>query len=617
MFKGGFIQNLPKIYGLYTGGFAVFILLMAIAEQMGVSAKNIGVMFVAFTVGIYAFIGYLSRTVQVDAYYVAGRQVPTVFNGMATAADWMSGASFVALAGGVYFGGYTYMAFLVGWTGGYVLVATLLAPYLRKFGCYTVPDFIGTRYGGNLVRACSVFVLFIASFTYVTAQINATGTIASIALNIKFEVAVWVGLISILICSMLGGMRAVTWTQVAQYIVLIVAYLLPVFWISHNVGGGAFPHLMLGNEVARLGELEQEFGLVKNTKAAMGALTWPDGDPVKGLKYISGPHSEVPAGGMAVWKYLSLAICMMVGTASLPHILMRYFTTPSVKAARRSVAWSLFFIFLLYSSAPMLATLSKLSLMDPTLATGIIGKSIAEVQAIEWVQRWSEVKQVFIADFNGDGILQLNEWFMRGDVVVLATPEVAGLPFVISGLVFAGGMAAAMSTADGLVLAISNALSHDIYYKIIDPKADTAKRLIVARVLLVIIGAAGAYIASFRLTSILGSVAWAFDFAMSGLFFPLVLGVWWKRATKEGAIAGILSGLAAGTMYLIWVYPKFMGNDPWLGIDHLRFGMIGAPVCLVVMVVVSLMTKAPDAATQRMVEEVRIPSGKTILGKQH
>ena len=618
MLKGGFIKNLPKIYGLYTGGFAIFIILMAIAEQFGMSAKNIGIMFVAFTVLIYALIGYLSRTVQVDAYYVAGRQVPTVFNGMATAADWMSGASFVALAGGVYFGGYTYMAFLVGWTGGYVLVASLLAPYLRKFGCYTVPDFIGTRYGGNLVRACSVFVLFIASFTYVTAQINATGTIASRALGIDFELAVWVGLISILVCSMLGGMRAVTWTQVAQYIVLIVAYLLPVFWISNQGGYGIFPHLMLGDEVARIGELEQTYGLVKNSAAEIAAAGVPGG-----LKQLSVAHSAVPEGGMAVWKYLSLAICMMVGTASLPHILMRYFTTPSVKAARKSVAWSLFFIFLLYSSAPMLATLSKLSLLDSNLASGIIGKSIADVQALEWVQRWSEVKQVFIADFNGDGVLQLNEFFMRGDIVVLATPEIAGLPFVISGLVFAGGMAAAMSTADGLVLAISNALSHDIYYKIIDPKADTSKRLIVARVLLVIIGAAGAYIASFRLTSILGSVAWAFDFAMSGLFFPLVLGVWWKRATREGAIAGIMSGILSGLVYLLYVYPKFsvaiwgVAHEPWLGIDHLRFGMIGAPVCLVVMVVVSLMTKAPDKATQDMVDETRIPTGKTVIGKQH
>jgi len=223
------------------------------------------------------------------------------------------------------------------------------------------------------------------------------------------------------------------------------------------------------------------------------------------------------------------------------------------------------------------------------------------------------VKQAYIADFNGDGILQLNEWFMRGDVIVLATPEMGGLPYVISGLVAAGGMAAAMSTADGLILAISNALSHDVYYKIIDPKADVAKRLIVARILLVVTGAFGAYIASMRLTGILGSVAWAFDFAMSGLFFPLVLGVWWKRATREGAIAGMLLGLAAGTAYLVYVAPAFMGNTPWLGIDHLRFGLIGAPVCLISMIVVSLMSPAPDAKTQAMVDDVRIPSGRTIL----
>jgi cation/acetate symporter len=615
MLKGGFIQNLPKIYGLYTGGFIVFILLMAILESSGVSAKTIGQLFLAFTVLIYALIGWLSRTVQVDAYYVAGREVPTVFNGMATAADWMSGASFVAMAGGIYFGGYIYMAFLVGWTGGYVLVAALLAPYLRKFGCYTVPDFIGTRYGGNFVRFCAVLVLVLASFTYVTAQINATGTIASRFLGIPFEQGVWIGLLSILMCSMLGGMRAVTWTQVAQYIVLIIAYLLPVFWISNKFGYGVFPHLQLGAEVARIAELEAQYGLVKNSADAVKAAGVPGG-----LASISTAHSAVPAG--SAWKYISLAICMMVGTASLPHILMRYFTTPTVRSARKSVAWSLFFIFLLYSSAPMLATLSKLSLMDPNLPTGIIGKSISEVQSLEWVQRWSEVKQVFIADFNGDGILQLNEWFMRGDVVVLATPEVAGLPFVISGLVFAGGMAAAMSTADGLVLAISNALSHDIYYKIIDPKADTRKRLLVARVLLVIIGAAGAYIASFRLTSILGSVAWAFDFAMSGLFFPLVLGVWWKRATRQGAIAGIITGIGSGLFYLLWVFPKFSNaiwgvtNTPFLGIDHLRFGLIGAPICLVVMVVVSLMTKEPSPSIQKMVDDTRIPTGKPILGKQ-
>ncbi len=606
MFKGKFIDNLPKIYGTYTGGFIVFIILMAIAEQAGMSAKLIGIFFVAFTVLIYALIGYLSRTMQTDAYYVAGRQVPTVFNGMATAADWMSGASFVAMAGGIYFKGYGYMALLVGWTGGYVLVASLLAPYLRKFGCYTVPDFIGTRYGGNLARLSAVIVLTVASFTYVTAQINATGTIASVALDIPFEIAVYVGLASILMCSMLGGMRAVTWTQVAQYIVLIIAYLLPVFWISNKMGAGVFPHFMLADEVARIAELEAQFGLgeIKNSAADLKQVP-------KGLAGITKAHAEV---NTTPWKFISLAVCMMAGTASLPHVMMRYFTTPSVKAARRSVGWSLFFIFLLYSSAPMLATLSKLSLMDPNLATGIIGKSISEVQAIDWYQNWNQANLMFVSDFNGNGTLELNEFFMGGKAVVLATPEIAGLPYVISGLVAAGGMAAAMSTADGLVLAISNALSHDIYYKMINPKAETAKRLIVARVLLVLIGFAGATIAALEIQGILGSVIWAFDFAMSGLFFPLVLGVWWKRANAQGAVAGMLGGLIAGSAYLIAVrsgYPGF-----W-GVTQLTFGIVGSLVSLVLMVVVSLVTKAPDAATQRMVDEVRIPSGKAILGKQH
>ncbi|GAB4363430.1 MAG: VC_2705 family sodium/solute symporter [Kiloniellaceae bacterium] len=601
--QGKFIDNLGKIYGLYTGGFIVLIILMAILEQFGVSARAIGLFFVGFTVFIYALIGWLSRTMQVEAYYVAGREVPAVYNGMATAADWMSGASFVALAGGIYFGGYGYLAFVVGWTGGYVLVNSLMAPYLRKFGCYTVPDFIGTRYGGNLARLCAVVILVAASFTYVTAQINASGTIAARAFNIPFAAGVWIGLVGILLCSMLGGMRAVTWTQVAQYIVLIIAYLTPVIWMSNVQGFGIIPHFSYGDAVHRIAELEQMLGL--GAPAAPGAPA--------GVSILRTPHNA-PMGGMDSWKFVTLAFCMMAGTASLPHILMRYFTTPSVRAARKSVAWSLLFIFLLYFTAPALATLSKLQLLDPTLPTAIIGQSIEAVNNLAWIQNWAAVGMLAIVDGNGDGILQLNEFFMRADITVLATPEIAGLPYVISGLVAAGGLAAAMSTADGLLLAIANALSHDLYYKMIDPKADTKTRLIVARVLLVVIGALGALIASLQLTGILGAVAWAFCFACSGLFFPLVLGVWWKRANTQGAIAGMVAGFVAGSAYLYYVYN---GGTPWLGIDHLRFGMIGMPVSLIAMVVVSLMTPAPDAETQAMVDEVRLPSGETILGAAH
>ena len=601
MLQGSFIQNLGRVYGLYTGGFVVFIILMAILEQIGVSARAIGLMFVGFTIVIYAVIGFLSRTMQVEAYYVAGREVPAVYNGMATAADWMSGASFVAMAGGIYFGGYGYLAYVVGWTGGYILVNSLMAPYLRKFGCYTVPDFIGTRYGGNFARLCGVIILVVASFTYVTAQIDASGTIAARALGMPYEYGVWIGLLGILFCSMLGGMRAVTWTQVAQYIVLIIAYLVPVIWMSNAQGFGIIPQLGYGEAIHRITELEAQYGLAKAAQ------------PIAGVSVLTTPHNA-PMGGMDSWRFVTLALCMMAGTASLPHILMRYFTTPSVRSARKSVAWSLLFIFLLYFTAPALATLTKLQLLDPTLATSIIGKPIADVMSLSWIQNWSAVGMVAVADQNADGILQLNEFFMRPDIVVLATPEIAGLPYVISGLVAAGGLAAAMSTADGLLLAIANALSHDLYYKMIDPKADTAIRLVVARVLLILIGLAGAFVASLHLTGILGAVAWAFCFACSGLFFPIALGVWWKRANKEGALAGMIVGFLAGSAYLYYVRS---GGTPWLGLDDVRFGIIGMASSLVAMVVVTLLTPAPDEEIQRMVDETRIPTGKSILGGVH
>jgi cation/acetate symporter len=600
-----FTDNLPKIYGVYTGGFLAFFALMAVFERFGMGPQMIAIFFVMFTIGIYAFIGILSRTMAVEAYYVAGRSVPPVFNGMATAADWMSGASFVAMAGGIFMGGHTYMAFVVGWTGGYILVATLMAPYLRKFGCYTVPDFIGTRYGGKFTRFCAILVLVVASFTYVTAQITATGTIAARAMLIPFEVGVWLGLAGILVCSMLGGMRAVTWTQVAQYIVLIIAYLIPIFWMSGTQGFGWFPQLQYGPAVARIMELEPMVGVGTAPLQA-----------VPGLSALTTLHATPREGWLAAWQFVTLVACMMIGTASLPHILMRYFTTPSVKAARNSVAWSLFFIFLLYFSAPALAAFSKLQLLDPTLPTAIIGKPVEQVMALEWVQRWGQIGLLAIQDQNGDGILQINEFFLNPDIIVLATPEFAGLPYVISGLVAAGGLAAALSTADGLLLAMANALSHDLYYKIIDPKAETRKRLMTSRILLLVIGAMGALVASLKLTGILGAVAWAFCFAMSGLFFPLVLGVWWKRANRQGAVAGMLVGLFVGWWYLIAVRnpEAWYGiSAPWIGLTDLRFGIVGIAASLIAMVVVTLMFPAPDEETQRMVDEVRIPRGQTII----
>ena len=603
MIKGKFIDNLPKVYGIYTGGFLAFIILMAVLEQAGVSAKAIGISFVIFTVAIYAIIGWLSRTLQVDAYYVAGRQVPTVFNGMATAADWMSGASFVAMAGGIYFKGYGYMALLVGWTGGYVLVASLLAPYLRKFGCYTVPDFIGTRYGGNLARLSAVLVLTVASFTYVTAQINATGTIASVALDIPFEIAVYVGLASILLCSMLGGMRAVTWTQVAQYIVLIIAYLLPVFWISNKMGAGFFPHLMLGDEVARIAELESQFGFVKNSAADLATVP-------KGLAGITKAHSSVNGTN---WGFISLAICMMAGTASLPHVMMRYFTTPSVKSARRSVAWSLLFIFLLYSTAPMLATLSKLSLIDPNLSTGIIGKSITEVQALDWYQNWNQAKLMFVSDFNGNGTLELNEFFMGGKAVVLATPEIAGLPYVISGLVAAGGLAAALSTAAGLLLVISTSISHDLLKNYLRPDISEKGELYAARVAIAVAVVAAGLAGLNPPGFVAQVVALAFGLAASSFFPAIILGIFDKRMNQQGAISGMIIGIIFTTTYIIYFKPQLGGpglpENFWWGISPEGIGTLGMIINFVVALLVSRFTSPPPPEVVALTERIRTPRG--------
>ena len=579
--KKGFIDNLGKIYGFYTGGFLGFVVLLAILEQIGVPDKIIGYLFIFITIGVYATIGILSRTTQVAQYYVAGRQVPPVFNGMATGADWMSGASFVGMAGSLYVLGYDGFAFVLGWTGGYILVAVLLAPFLRKFGAYTVPDFLGERYGGNAARIMGIIVLFVCSFLYVTAQIRATGIISFRFLGIPFEWAVFIGLTGILVCSMLGGMRAVTWTQVAQYIILIIAYLVPVVILSTKVTGVPIPQLMYGEAIEKITELEATLGIVK-------------------------AHAE-PFTHYDRKNYFLLIFCLMAGTASLPHVLMRFFTTPSVKAARSSVAWSLFFIFLLYFTAPAYAAFAKLEVYQ-----NVIGQPIASLP--EWVELWGSL--ITINDINGDGILQFAEFKPHKDIIVLATPEIAGLPYVIAGLVSAGGLAAALSTADGLLLAIANALSHDIYYKIVNPRADAKTRLIVARVVLlgIAILAAMTAIATKEQTDILQLVGMAFSVAASGLFAPLVLGIWWKRTNAPGAVAGMVAGFSVCVYYIVTTHPFFGGTaeNLWYGVKTISSGTFGIPVSFAVMIIVTLFTPEPSREIQDMVDKVRIPAGGTM-----
>jgi len=528
-----------------------------------------------------ALIGILTRTMQVSEYYVAGRRVPAFYNGMATGADWMSAASFIGMAGTLYALGYDGLAFVLGWTGGYVLVAVLIAPYLRKFGAYTVPDFLGARYGGNVARFIGVVVLVTCSFTYIVAQVTGVGIIASRFLDIQFEIAVFVGLIGILVCSMLGGMRAVTWTQVAQYIVLIVAYLIPVILLSTQLTGIPVPQIVYGEALQRIGELE-------STKEALA-----------GAK----AHIE-PFLNYDPLNFFALILCLMVGTASLPHILMRYFTTPSVREARKSVGWSLFFIFLLYFTAPSYAAFAKLEIYE-----NVIGANIATLP--EWVSIYSGIGLVSIADANADGILQLAELTINNDVIVIATPEIAGLPYVISGLVAAGGLAAALSTADGLLLAIANALSHDIYYRMVDPNASTKRRLVVARALLILVALVAAWVAAGKPAGILALVAWAFSLAAGGLFPALVMGVWWKRTTKEGAVCGMIAGFGVTLFYLVATH--YFEMPLWFGLKNISAAAFGLPAGFLVTWIVSMMTPAPSREMQEFIDQVRTPRGPQLM----
>ena len=657
--KGSFIDNLGRIYLAYTGVFILFVVGLGIGEKLGMSNKMIGYMFMFCTIGIYALIGVMSRTSKVSEYYVAGRQVPAFFNGMATGSDWMSAASFISMAGALYGLGYDGLAYIMGWTGGYVLLAVFLGPYLRKFGQYTIPDFLGARYGGNIPRTIGIICAITASFTYLIAQVTGVGIIMSRFLAIDFSIGVFVGLGGILVCSMLGGMKAVTWTQVAQYIILIVAYLVPVTVMSYKHTGVPVSQIMYGQALQKIdakekainldakelevreafkkqasdvdadlkglpGSLDQKKADLQSKLAALPTDA-PAADKEKITKAIAAlpktaeeakekwtvaktaataktkaikPYTE-PFARMDMKNMLALTFCLMVGTAGLPHILMRYYTVPSVREARISVGWSLFFIFLIYFTAPAYAAFARYEIL-----TNVVGQPFSALPA--WVASWGKVGLFTVKDMNADGILQFAEITLNTDFIVLATPEIAGLPYVISGLVAAGGLAAALSTADGLLLTISNALSHDLYYKMVNPSASILRRLTISRILLVVVALIAAYVATYRLTIIVELVAWAFSLAAAGFFPALVMGIWDKRANKTGCIAGMLVGFGSCLYYMIG--SRFFGVD-WWGIKTISSGLFGIPLGFIIIWVVSRLTTPPPKEIQEFIDNVRIPKG--------
>jgi cation/acetate symporter len=686
-----FKAQLNKVYAWYAGGFLAFVLVLAVLEQMGLPKSYIGFIFLLATVGLYAGIGIMSRTTDAAEYYVAGRRVPAFYNGMATGADWMSAASFIGMAGTVYLAGYGGLAFIMGWTGGYCLVALFLAPYMRKFGQFTIPDFLGARYEGNLPRFIGIIGAILCSFTYVVAQIYGVGLITTRLTGFAFEVGIFVGLGGILVCSFLGGMRAVTWTQVAQYIILIVAYMVPVVWLSVKQTGVPIPQAVYGYQLAKVTEREKQLiadpkekdvigifkaraaeadAKLKDVPAAMAADQAAAEKKLADLTAANAPAADIQAATKALAalpktpedakkaytaaktanaaralplagmpphaqqfkgdpngdakaqatfdtdrrNFLALIFCLMVGTAALPHILMRYYTTPSVKEARDSVTWSLFFIFLLYFTAPALAVLVKYEVFNV-----LVGTPFTELPA--WVGNWTRVDPglLSVTDINKDGIFQLGEMKISGDIIVLATPEIGGLPYVVSGMVAAGGLAAALSTADGLLLTIANALSHDLYYKMIDPNAPTARRVTISKSLLVVVALAAAAVAAQKPADILFLVSAAFSFAAATFFPVLVLGIFWKRANKWGATLGMIGGLGTTFYYMATTQPWLRGvfgvtspvaDNIWWGISPISAGLFGVPVGFALIIIVSLITPAPKPETQELVEHVRYPDLK-------
>ncbi|MBW4571409.1 MAG: cation acetate symporter [Tolypothrix carrinoi HA7290-LM1] len=540
------------------------------------------ILLVGLSFIIYIYIGWQSRVRDTKDFFVAGQGIPSIANGAATAADWMSAASFISMAGLISFLGYDGSIYLMGWTGGYVLLALLLAPYLRKFGKYTVPDFVGDRYYSNVARLVAVIAAIFISLTYVAGQMRGVGIVFSRFLQVDINTGVIIGMVIVGFFSVLGGMKGITWTQVAQYCVLIFAYLIPAIAIAWLLTGNFVPQLAFTfSDVAdKLNKIQVDLGFSEYTQ---------------------------PFVNKSMLDVLFTTIALMVGTAGLPHIIVRFYTVPSVRAARYSAGWALLFIAILYTTAPALSMFARYNLID-----SLHNHTLAEVQQLDWARKWEKTELLAFDDKNKDGRLQLtpnkdtNEIKIDRDIIVLSTPEVAKLaPWVIA-LVAAGGLAAALSTASGLLLVISSSIAHDVYYRMIDSTASEEKRVFVGRVMvgfsLVLAGYFGVNPPGF----VSEVVAFAFGLAAASFFPVIFLGIFDKRTNSYGAIAGMLSGLIFTIIYIVSV--KFAGVEPWFfGVSPEGIGTLGMLINLAVTLVVSRLTPPPPAEIQLLIENLRTP----------
>ncbi|MEO0373514.1 MAG: sodium:solute symporter family protein [Cyanobacteria bacterium P01_A01_bin.17] len=540
------------------------------------------ILFVGITFVIYLYIGWRSRVKDTKGFFVADQGVPAIANGAATAADWMSAASFISMAGLISFLGYDGSIYLMGWTGGYVLLALLLAPYLRKFGKYTVPDFVGDRYYSNWARLVAVVAALFVSLTYVAGQMRGVGIVFSRFLQVDVNTGVVIGMVIVAFFAILGGMKGITWTQVAQYSILIVAYLIPAVAIAYQLTGNPVPQIAFtfSDIVEKLNAVQLDLGFQEYTQ---------------------------PFANKSMLDILMITVALMVGTAGLPHVIVRFYTVPNVRAARYSAGWALLFIAILYTTAPAVASCARYNLIDT-----LHDQKIEEVRQLDWVTKWENTGLLTLEDKNSDGTISLtpdeetSEITIDRDIIVLSTPEVAKLaPWVVA-LVAAGGLAAALSTASGLLLVISSSIAHDVYYRMINPNASEAKRVFVGRLMVGFAIAIAGYFGINPPGFVAQVVAFAFGLAAASFFPVILLGIFDKRTNREGAISGMVVGLLFTTFYIVGI--KFGGMEPWLwGISAEGIGTIGMLLNLVVTLVVSRLTPPPPPEIQALVENLRTP----------
>lgn len=659
-------------FGLYVVCLLLVLAALAFAEYLGMPRVWVAAIFLSATLILYAAIGVYGRTSDAFEYYVAGRRVPAVYNGMATAADWMSAASFISLAGSLYLQGYSGteeqsggLAYVMGWTGGFCLVALLVAPHLRRMQLNTVPDYFAARFGGRWPRIIAALATILCSFTYVVAQIYGVGLITSRLTGVQFEIGILLGLGGILVCSFLGGMRAVTWTQVAQYVVIILSLLIPVSWLAYKQVGNPLALMAYGQQLAKIEVFEQQFmaspveqsviqeyqrraqeyerklqdvekNLQIERKELRRQLREMDGKNADN-EYAAGLRRELSnlpkdaTSAREIWtqamqenqarakrlggmpphatpfidkdsssetftqsrrNFLALMFCLMVGTLGLPHLLTRYYTTPSVADTRQSVAWSLFFIALLYLSTPALAVLVKYEVM-----AHLVGLPFDQLPS--WVSQWARDPSLLsVSDVNGDKILQFSELQIGADLLMLATPEIGGLPYIVSVLVAAGGLAAALSTADSLLLTLGNAVAHDLYFEgKTGDRVQAMRRVMWSKFALLVAALIAAYVAAQKPAGILYLVTTSFSLAGAAFAPVMVLGIFWKKTNDVGAIGGMISGLIVTLYYMVINNPtvrsalRLAGDGLWWGIQPISAGVFGVAAGLVTTVLLSLLSQ--------------------------